>query len=61
MTTYTTKYAIFYPGEKEPREIHEFMSQAAMSIVCGNSSDFNKAEIRPVQVDAEGRIVTPCE
>ena len=61
MPAYTTKYAIFYPGEKEPREIHDFMSIAAMSVICGNSADFNKAEIRPVQVDAEGRIMPPCE
>ena len=56
----TTKYAIFFPGEDKPREIHDFMSAAAMSLIVGNAPNFNKAEIRPVQVDEKGEIV-PCE
>ena len=56
----TTKYAIFFPGEDKPREIHDFMSPAAMSLITGNAADFNKAEIRPVKVDEKGEIVR-CE
>lgn len=54
---FTTKYAIFYPGEDKPREIHDFKSTAAMSLICGNAKNFNAAEIRPVQVDEKGEII----
>ena len=48
------------PGEAKPREIHDFMSSAAMNLICGPAKDFNKAEIRPVLVDEKGEII-PCE
>ncbi len=56
---FVTKYAVFYPGESEPREVHEFMSEAAMSIICGNAKNFNEAEIRAISVPEKGE--PPCE
>ena len=56
---FITKYGIFFPGEDEPREIHDFMSEAAMSIITGNAKNFNEAEIRAISVpEKEG---PPCE